>query len=88
MEKKEGNLKPDPKIIRVLTGFKPLLLKGFPLRYMTFMMRTKIKMTTKATLEIIAVEDTLEKQQPLPLSIRDSFKTLSWSYTYIFATKF
>jgi hypothetical protein len=31
-------------------------------------------MTTKATLERIADEDTLEKQQPLPFSIRDNFK--------------
>lgn len=32
MKKKEGNLKPDPKIIRVLTGFDALLLKGLPLQ--------------------------------------------------------
>jgi hypothetical protein len=45
-------------------------------------------MTTKATLERIADEDTLEKQQPLPFSIRDNFKIFSWSNTYIIATKF
>jgi hypothetical protein len=45
-------------------------------------------MTTKATLERVAIEDTLEKQQSLPFSIRDSFKIFSWSYTYINTTRF
>jgi hypothetical protein len=34
-KKRKGNLEPDPKIIKVLTGFDVLLFKGLPLQYMT-----------------------------------------------------
>jgi len=34
-KERESKLKPDPKIMSVLTGFEALLLKGLRLLYMT-----------------------------------------------------